>query len=108
MPILHIQFSAKRKNKQGKSIQIPSHIILQRDGPRVQVTIGLAQSIANQLLQQGQTLPKPILGFVLIDTGASLTCIDEGVAQQLQLPVINVVNVASASHSSTQQNVYPI
>jgi predicted aspartyl protease len=46
--------------------------------------------------------------MALIDTGASSTCIDEQAAQQLQLPVVNVVNVASASHSSTPQNVYPI
>ncbi len=46
--------------------------------------------------------------MALIDTGASVTCIDDAVAHQLQLPVVNVVNVASASHASSQQNVYPI
>jgi predicted aspartyl protease len=72
------------------------------------VTIGLAQSIANQLLQQRKAIPKPISGIALIDTGATSTCIDDVAAQQLQLPVVNVVTVASASHASTPQNVYPI
>jgi predicted aspartyl protease len=89
-------------------ISIPPAVALQRQGPCVQVSIGLAQSIASQLLQQGKTLPEPISGVALIDTGATSTCIDDVAAKQLQLPVVNVVNVASASHASTQQNVYPI
>ncbi len=108
MPILHTQFSAQGKTQQGQIIQIPHSVALQKQGPCVQVAIGLAQSIASQLLQQGQSLPKPISGIALIDTGASSTCIDEAAAQQLSLPVVNVVNVASASHASTPQNVYPI
>jgi predicted aspartyl protease len=108
VPILHTQFSAQGKTQQGQIVQIPHRVALQKEGPCVQVTIGLAQSIASQLLQQGQSLPKPISGVALIDTGASSTCIDEAAAQQLSLPVVNVVNVASASHASTPQNVYPI
>lgn len=108
MPILHTQFSAQGKTQQGQIVQVPHSIALQKQGPCVQVTIGLAQSIASQLLQQGQTLPKPVSGIALIDTGASSTCIDDEAAWQLSLPVVNVVNVASASHASTPQNVYPI
>jgi predicted aspartyl protease len=44
----------------------------------------------------------------LIDTGACVTCVDEDLAQQLQLPAIDVVQMSSASHAATQQNVYPI
>jgi hypothetical protein len=33
---------------------------------------------------------------------------DENVAQKLRLPAIDVVTVSSASHASTDQNVYPI
>jgi predicted aspartyl protease len=108
VPILHTQFSGQAKTQQGQVVQVPPAIILQRQGPCVQVTIGLAQSIASQLLQQGKTLPKPVSGITLIDTGATSTCIDDAAAKQLELPVVNVVNVASASHASTQQNVYPI
>lgn len=108
MPILHTQFSGQGKTQQGQIVQISHSIALQKQGPCIQVTIGLAQSIASQLLQQGQSLPKPISGIALIDTGASSTCIDDEAARQLSLPVVNVVNVASASHASTPQNVYPI
>lgn len=108
MPILHIQFNAQGTNNQGQVVKVNPGIVLQRQGPCVQVTIGLAQSIAEQLLQQGKPVPQPISGLALIDTGATSTCIDDEAAQKLQLPVTNVVNVASASHSSTPQNVYPI
>lgn len=108
MPILHTQFRAQGKTPEGRVVEVPPSVVLLRQGPCVQVSIGLAQSIANQLLQQGKTLPRPISGVALIDTGATSTCIDDAAAQQLQLPVVNVVNVASASHASTPQNVYPI
>jgi predicted aspartyl protease len=59
-------------------------------------------------MQQGLPVPSPVPGLALIDTGASATCIDDALAQQLQLPVIDVVNMTSASHASTQQNIYPV
>jgi predicted aspartyl protease len=64
--------------------------------------------MARQWVQQGLTLPAPASGVALIDTGASVTCIDDEAAKQLGLPVIDVVSIASASHSSTPQNVYPV
>lgn len=108
MPILHVQLSAQARTPQGQIVPVPPPVVLQQRGPCVQVTVGLAQIIVNQILQQGKTPPQPISGMALIDTGATSTCIDETAAQRLQLPVVNVVNVASASHASSQQNVYPI
>ena len=74
----------------------------------VQIVFGLAETLAEQLLQQGQSLPQPVSGIALIDTGASSTCIDESLAQQMNLPVIDVVQMMSASHDATPTNVYPI
>jgi len=74
----------------------------------LQVTVGISQSIAQQLVQRGEAVPAPISGLALVDTGASVTCIDDGAAQQLQLPVIDRAHMASASHAATQQNVYPV
>jgi predicted aspartyl protease len=76
-------------------------------GPIVQVIIGVEQNMAQQLVAQGVQLPQPISGNALIDTGATTTCIDEGVAQQLNLPAIDVITIASASHANARQNVYP-
>jgi predicted aspartyl protease len=108
VPILHAQLSAQGTQPDGSKFHIPPNIVMQERGPCVQVTVGVAQTIAEQLLQQGQPVPQPVSGMGLIDTGASTTCIDDAIARQLQLPVIDVVQMSSASHASTQQNVYPV
>jgi len=77
-------------------------------GPIVQVTASIAQNIAAQLVQQGKTVPTPISGLGLIDTGATTTCIDDAAAQTLGFPVVDVVQMTSASHATIQQNVYPM
>lgn len=67
-------------------------------GPRMEVTVSLATSMAQPLLSQGLSLPSPISGWALIDTGASSTCIDEAVAKQLSLPVVDVVTTERLSY----------
>ncbi len=108
MPILHVQYDSKGKTSDGKDVTIPPSIALLQHGPIVQVVAGLAQTFADQLLQHGVSLPQPVSGNALIDTGASTTCIDEKIARQMKLPAIDVVSMASASHAATQQNVYPV
>jgi hypothetical protein len=101
MPILHTQLTGQGQTPDGKSIAIPPAIALTQRGPIIQVTIGVEQNIAQQLLSQGMPLPQPVPGLALIDTGATSTCIDEDVAKQLNLPVVDVVTIASASHAET-------
>ena len=108
MPILHLQFSAQRQTPNGQTVNLPPSAALLGQGPTVPVVLSVAQTIADQLMQQGLTVPTPVSGSALIDTGASQTCIDDAIDQQLQLPVIDVVNMTSASHASTQQNIYPV
>jgi predicted aspartyl protease len=108
VPILHVQYDAKGQTPDGKTVQIPPSIALLQNGPCVQVIISLAQSFAEPLVQQGQSVPQPVVGVALVDSGASTTCIDDKLAQSLGLPVIDVVQMASASHVGTQANVYPI
>lgn len=108
MPILHIQITGQTQAPNGSIISLPPQLALSQRGPVVQVSVSVEQHIAQQLLQQGVSLPQPLNGLALIDTGATTTCIDDTAAQQLQLPVVDVATIASASHPSTQQNVYPI
>jgi predicted aspartyl protease len=108
VPILHVQYDVQGQTPDGQTIQLPPQIALLQGGPLVQVVIGLAQSLAEQLVQQGHAVPQPISGVGLVDTGASTTCIDDALARQLKLPAIDVVQMTSASHAGTQANVYPI
>jgi predicted aspartyl protease len=108
VPILHNQYRAEGNLPGGKVVPLPIQVGLRTQGPLVQVTVSLADSIASELVKQGKPVPAPVVGNALIDTGAVSTCIDEDAAQKLQLPVINVVNLASTSHPSTKANVYPV
>ena len=74
----------------------------------MQVTISVAESVVAQLAEKGLEIPAPVSGLALIDTGASTTCIDNDVAQQIGAPVVDVVKMASASHAETEANMYPI
>lgn len=108
MPILHTQFVGQAKKPDGTTVNLPPNVALQQRGPLVQVSISLEQNFAKALLTQGKTLPKAESGFALIDTGASHTCIDDDAAKRLNLPVIDVATMTSASHEAIQQNVYPV
>src|SRR2546430_7833198 len=108
MPASNIQFSAKGKQPDGKVVNLPPSIALASKGPEVQISVTIADQIAQQLIIQGKQIPPPKAGAAIIDTGASMTCLDEEIAKELQLPVVNVVNLSSASHASPKANVYPI
>lgn len=108
MPILNIQLAGQGKRPDGTTVAVPPQAVLTQRGPIVQVTVSVGQQIATQVLQSGGTLPQPVSGLALIDTGATTTCVDEDAAKKMQLPVIDVVKVASASHAAAEQNVYPI
>lgn len=108
MAILNVQLGGEGKKADGTKVQIHPQVALLQRGPIVQVSVTVGRAIAQEIVQKGGSVPAPVSGLALIDTGATSTCVDEQAAQQLQLPAIDVVTVASASHPSTQQNVYPI
>ena len=108
MPILHIQLAGQGQTPDGKVVPVPPAIALQQRGPIVQVSVSLLESVAKALVQQGKALPQPATGLGLLDSGASNTCIDEEAAQKLQLPVIDVGSMCSASHAKIPSNIYPI
>lgn len=81
---------------------------MQQRGPVVQVSVTLEQKFAAALAQQGKDVPRPINGLALIDTGASNTCLDDEAARAMNLPVIDVGSMHSASHAKTPSNIYPV
>jgi predicted aspartyl protease len=106
MPILSRQFVA-RQDLGGVQAPIHPAIVLQKRGPTVQVTIAPLDELAAQLVKKNLPVPQPVTGEALIDTGASMTCIDDQAAKALSLPVINVVEISSASHASHPASIYP-
>lgn len=104
MPILNIQLAAQLPDGN----PLPPLVALQQRGPVVQVTVSVEQNSAQQRLAQGVTLPSPESGLALIDTGATSTCIDDGAAARLDVPAIDVVTAASASHAAPARDVPPM
>lgn len=108
MPHINIQFKGKITDADGNEQEAPGSIGLQAKGPLVQVTLSVSQSIAQALQSAGHDIPEPQSGLGLIDTGASVTCIDLDIAQKMSLPQIDTVQMASASHANHTSPVYPV
>ena len=108
MPHFHRQYSGTQSKSDGQHIAIPPHIALATIGPVIQIVVLQTPKVTEVLMQKGIALSPPQQGNALIDTGASNTCIDIAIAQALGLPVIDVTKIASASHSSTECNIYPV
>jgi predicted aspartyl protease len=64
--------------------------------------------MAQALIQQGKPVPSMKVGLALIDTGATISCIDEQAAKDMKLPVVDVGQMTSASHVGHPCNLYPI
>lgn len=80
---------------------------LHQDGPRILLKVGVHPAVEKVMRENNQAVPDMIEGVALIDTGAFSSCIDEGIAQQLGLAVIDTSTVLSASHQ-VSVNVYSI
>jgi len=92
----------------GRTMLAPPSAVVQQLGPRIQVVLSLPTFVEQGLLAAGKTVPAPLSAEALIDTGASVTCIDDALAKQLQLPVIDRMTMTSASHAAHPVDVYPI
>jgi len=108
VPILHAQLTGQGQTPDGRPLSLHPAVVLQQRGPVVQVAVTLEQAFAGTLIQQGKSVPQPITGLALIDTGASNTCIDDEAARSINLPVIDVGSMHSASHTKIPSNIYPV
>ena len=51
-------------------------------------------------MERGESIPAPIPGLALVDTGASTTCIDQDAATQAGLAVVDSGPMHSATHAN--------
>ncbi len=105
MPSLHHQYHGDAVHADGSKVPIPPVKALAMYGPWVDVTISLSDQVAASLLEAER---KTISGRALIDSGASTSCIDDGIVERLNLSPIDRVKMASASHAGHDANVYPV
>jgi hypothetical protein len=76
--------------------------LLAVNGPIVQVQIEVPLALAAFLQQNNEPIPSPVDGMALIDTGASITSIDESVFIKLGINPVGAAQVGTASGRHTQ------
>ncbi|MBR0560043.1 aspartyl protease family protein [Neokomagataea anthophila] len=74
-------------------------------GPLLRVTIGVSHARAEALVRAEKPIPTPIIANLLIDTGASKSCICTNIASSLGLSPTGVMNVLTPSTGTTPQPV---
>lgn len=67
------------------------------NGPLIQALIGVSTPRAEAMALAGIVVPNWVQGTFLIDTGASITCIDPGIIDPLNIPPSGAVNVQTPS-----------
>lgn len=69
-------------------------------GPRIQIEATPHRHLQQKMLDSGLSIPPPVVGAGLIDTGASITSIDVSIAAQLRLQQIGTRRIWSATGES--------
>ena len=75
-------------------------------GPSLSIEISVHEEYAALLEQEGIEIPQPQIGLALLDTGASITAIDEAVVEALALIPIGVIPVSTPG-GQVNQFLYP-
>lgn len=79
--------------------------LLRATGPALSVEIRVPSALAAALQQANLQVPTPHVGLALIDTGASITAVEQAVLQGLGLSPTGLTPVATPS-GQVQQPVY--
>lgn len=108
MPIINVQYGGIQPGQPIPQQPFNPTVHLAGPGPRIPTAIALHATILQQLNLQGSPSSTVVTGQALIDTGAGITCIDIAAATQLGAPIIDYLNMVSASHPNNVQPVYPV
>jgi hypothetical protein len=72
---------------------------LQLDGPKIGIEISAATAVVESLSKSGSSVPAPQAGFALIDTGASITAVDEALIASLGIQPIGQMKLSTPRES---------
>lgn len=107
MPVFEQNYNINLKNDKGEEVSFDGPHTLAQVGPIVKVLVSPHPDILEELRENGMPAPEPVSGVAIIDTGASVTCIDENVCRALALQPTGVSNVLHAG-GSERRSCYPI
>ena len=108
MPLFEHTYADKTKDSQESAgLDLPAHQVLQLLGPVLQVVISPTPQYLNAREQRGGEPIQPKAGLALIDTGASVTAVDEGVCRDLGLQPTDRIGISHAGGVS-EHLCYPV
>lgn len=93
---------------QSEGRTIPPAETLMSLGPVVNVVVSATPEHLQALEAAGQQLPAPIQGMALIDTGASITMVDQTVCQMLGLSPTGFQKIFHAAGQDDARPCYPV
>ena len=99
MPTLSMRLKSEAKDQHGNTIASNPSTALRMAGPRVSVTLSPFEDQIKSLAKKGE-IPTSVTGMALIDTGASVTCIDQSAARKAGLAIVDSGNISSVTHAN--------
>ncbi len=75
-------------------------------GPIMPVEVAVPDPLAQHLANTNQVVPAPVTGIAMIDTGATITAVDQSVFQALGVPPVSTATVGTAK-GPAEQFVFP-
>ena len=106
LPILNFRAQGEGTDPNGNKVPLPEQVALQQAGPCVPIVLSpLEEHIQSLAAQRADPLPL-LNGLALIDTGASVTCIDRKAAEKAGLTVVDSGPMHSATHTDHIVPIY--
>ena len=99
MPVYSGEFRTQAGGQPGPGVLIGF-------GPILPVEIGVPSALSKLLASQNKTIPAPMPGFALIDTGATRSCVDVNIISHLEIKPIGIVPLETPAGPS-QHNLFP-
>ena len=94
------------RDADGSRVKAPPDMALIRFGPRVQIALSLLKEQIDAIGGKGEEVSAPVVGYALVDTGASSTCFDKNAADQAGLPIVDSGPMHSATHANETVPIY--
>ncbi len=92
MPIFHTKLL-----HQGTPQAPPTPELLQATGPVGQVQLEVPAALAQRLVAASTPIPAPVVGLALIDTGATVSCVDSSVPPRLTVNPVGRTTLSGAT-----------
>jgi hypothetical protein len=87
--------------------QTSPRALLAREGPKVPVQIGVPEELERLLKGKAQPVPPPITGFALVDTGATMSMVDDQAVESLGVGPVGTATLQTAG-GPLQSALYPV